>query len=864
MKLFTQLLLSATLIAGAAQAQTTTWRAATSIAAGDEVLLVYTPESVEMSGISTTSTKYGTSAAYTATPAGLFPLTVEAGTTAGTYAFKTVDGDYLYWASGNSLNVDVTPSTNTDWMVTIDPATNEATIENCAQAGRSIRYNTSAPRFACYGATSSVTTHVTLFKNASASGSGTTVTAPVISPASGTFFEDVTISIAGEPNASIYYTTDGSTPDNTTLLYDAPFTLPYEAGAVIPVKAIAYDAQGNSSDVSTSTITFGDATSGYTSVADLFAAATKTSAPVTVTMDNWVVNGTHDNATGTTITAYVVDQYGDGFQIYNSAGVGFVEGDHLSGTVAADLLIYSGACELMSIDANTPGLTVTPGAPMEAVETDLGQITSPLRMGNMVTLNNLTWDGTQFADTLGRTIAYYDGTFGAGISFVQGTIYNVTGMINYYNKMQICVKSTDDYEVIGMEGGAVAAPVITPGTGTFPEAQSVTISAVDGCTIYYTLDGSTPDSTSILYTAPIEVTETTTIKAIAYDAEGTASAISVAYITINPNATGISLPVESAIPAGFYNDLEGLSGQALKMAVYQADYQHTNLTYNGLWPAYEVADVFFYTEDMVVDYYNDQEFHFTGTGWSPSGMNREHVCARSWWGSTDSSTTPHNDLFQVLPSESSANSAKSNYPLGKAASATYANTRMTVGPSAVAGYTGQVFEPCDEYKGDFARIFLYVATIYYNAPWGSNTNVLPTVPFVQEEYPTIKDWILPVLLEWNAQDPVSQWEVTRNERAFSLQGNRNPFIDYPQLADHIWGDQKEVPFSLSTAVINGTTEPKALGLLYPASVSGIDAVAIESGIEEAGAPCFNVLGQPVRSNARGLIIRSDGRKMIIR
>ena len=79
-----------------------------------------------------------------------------------------------------------------------------------------------------------------------------------------------------------------------------------------------------------------------------------------------------------------------------------------------------------------------------------------------------------------------------------------------------------------------------------------------------------------------------------------------------------------------------------------------------------------------------------------------------------------------------------------------------------------------------------------------------TVAFTQQDYPTLKPWVRDLLLQWNAQDPVSDWEIIRNERVYQEQHNRNPFIDYPQLADHIWGDKVDVAFSFADALINGS------------------------------------------------------------
>ena len=133
---------------GNAWAQTVTWEKATSIAAGDVVALVCDSKKMELSGISTTSTKYGIGVAYTSTPAGAYVLTVEAGNTSGTYSFKCTNGQYLYWTSGNSLATNATKSANTSWKVTFSGET--LTIANAKDNSRKLQWNASSPRFACY------------------------------------------------------------------------------------------------------------------------------------------------------------------------------------------------------------------------------------------------------------------------------------------------------------------------------------------------------------------------------------------------------------------------------------------------------------------------------------------------------------------------------------------------------------------------------------------------------------------------------------------------------------------------------------------------------------------------------------------
>ncbi len=264
------------------------------------------------------------------------------------------------------------------------------------------------------------------------------------------------------------------------------------------------------------------------------------------------------------------------------------------------------------------------------------------------------------------------------------------------------------------------------------------------------------------------------------------------------------ISVFAGVPSGYYSRIDGQKKAELKSAVKACiNSGKKTLSYSSLFEYYERTDVMPGTQDQVFDYYNTQVFHYTGKGTAPSGMNKEHCCPQSWFKSTGGC---YSDLFNVMPSESNANSSKSNYPVGvvNPNKVTYSNPHMKVGPSATNEYTGSVFEPCDEFKGDFARIYLYVATCYDQAAWGEKSSAIDEVcAFTKEAYPTIRPAFINLLLQWHRQDPVDEWEIGRNERVYKEQNNRNPFIDYPQLAEYIWGDSTAYAFDLANARING-------------------------------------------------------------
>lgn len=253
--------------------------------------------------------------------------------------------------------------------------------------------------------------------------------------------------------------------------------------------------------------------------------------------------------------------------------------------------------------------------------------------------------------------------------------------------------------------------------------------------------------------------------------------------------------------ASYYKAADGLKKEELKTALHKITAAHTTKSYNDLWNLYETTDACLNNEAQVFDMFSTETFYFVSVG---NKMNKEHVVPQSWWGG-GSKYPIYSDLLNVYPSETNANSRKSNYPLGKiTGEVNFDNGRIKVGKSSNSGGCGYVVEPYDEFKGDFARIYLYDATCYQNISWDKTAYAFPTGV---EEYPTLEKWIIPILLEWNRLDPPSEWEKVRNQRVQGIQGNRNPYIDYPQLAEYVWGDSINYSWDLATAIpysIGGT------------------------------------------------------------
>ena len=220
------------------------WEKATSIAVGDVIVIAVDNGTVtkELKGIGMAgSNSIGEAEDYTgSTPAGLYPLSVVAGSQSGSFAFKNGD-NYLSWTSGNTLTTSTEINDNSSWTVTFNDGV--PTINNVQTAVRDLSYNANTPRFACYGNTNQ--TRVTLWKQL-ASGS---VAAPVLTSAT-SFIESINVEITAEEGASIYYTLDGTDPTTASTQYTAAITLT----ETTTVKAIAAKG-GNVSSVASATYT---------------------------------------------------------------------------------------------------------------------------------------------------------------------------------------------------------------------------------------------------------------------------------------------------------------------------------------------------------------------------------------------------------------------------------------------------------------------------------------------------------------------------------------------------------------------------------------------------------------------------------
>ena len=287
-------------------------------------------------------------------------------------------------------------------------------------------------------------------------------------------------------------------------------------------------------------------------------------------------------------------------------------------------------------------------------------------------------------------------------------------------------------------------------------------------------------------------------------------------------------------PADYYRTAKGEKGRNLKTALFEIVSNHVERTYKQLWTDFEKTDrradgkVWdMYSDKTNFTFGRDQAGNYTREG---DVYNREHSFPKSWF----SEQTPmYSDLFHLYPTDGWVNSLRGNHPFGETDRPTNTshNGWSKLGPSSVAGYTGTVFEPNDEYKGDFARTYFYMATAYED-----RFSTFHSPMLAGNAYPGYKDWAIKMLLRWAQEDPVSEKEIDRNNAVYEIQKNRNPYIDYPGLEQYVWGNKQSVAFDPDHYDAGGEVDPNP-----------------QPGDQEVALPVFSVAGGKVAAGTEVLI-----------
>ncbi len=308
--------------------------------------------------------------------------------------------------------------------------------------------------------------------------------------------------------------------------------------------------------------------------------------------------------------------------------------------------------------------------------------------------------------------------------------------------------------------------------------------------------------------------------------------------------------------AGHYSGIDGKSSEALFNAVSTAANQgYKKISYDGLYTAYKTTDM---KNGKIWDMYSDCGFSTGNKCGSYKNecdcYNREHSVPQSWWGG--GTGNQGSDIFHVIPTDGKVNGMRSNLPFGEVGSASYTSGNgCKVGTSSFSGYTGKVFEPIDEYKGDLARGVLGAMTKWKGKWTESNGNIVFTGTYTESSNFGLKTYAMNLFLKWHREDPVSQKELDRNNGIEDTQGNRNPFIDYPELVEYIWGDKQGETVVLANLCSaydknctggGGSGEEDKPSLTYPTSGSQLDMGEIATG--ETLTQTFTVTGKSLKGN----------------
>ncbi|TPG32912.1 endonuclease [Flavobacterium pectinovorum] len=269
----------------------------------------------------------------------------------------------------------------------------------------------------------------------------------------------------------------------------------------------------------------------------------------------------------------------------------------------------------------------------------------------------------------------------------------------------------------------------------------------------------------------------------------------------------------SQIPSGYYSTATG-TGYTLKTQLYNIIKGHTDNGYAGLYTTYQTSDVdnFYENDGTVLDMYSenpagtDPYNYSTGStqrcgNYSVEGdcYNREHIIPQSVFNEQSPMVA---DAHFITPTDGKVNGMRSNYPHGVVSTPTYISQNGgKLGPNSTSGYSGTVFEPINEFKGDIARMYFYFATRYENtvagytyAMFDGSSNKVFTTAFLN------------ILLAWNAQDPVSAREIARNNAIYARQNNRNPYIDHPEYVNQIWNPSADTQAPTAPTSLASTTK----------------------------------------------------------
>jgi endonuclease I len=258
----------------------------------------------------------------------------------------------------------------------------------------------------------------------------------------------------------------------------------------------------------------------------------------------------------------------------------------------------------------------------------------------------------------------------------------------------------------------------------------------------------------------------------------------------------------------YYASADLLDGYELKTALHEilkANTEEKTLDDISDFFVTNSLDKYYENDDTILDLYSENPNSADSYNFTPAtnlcGSEtvesegtcyvRGHIFPSDWF---DGDGPMETDIHHIFPVDSKVSDERGNLPFGEInpSTATFtSNNGSRVGSGhGELEYSQPVFEPIDEFKGDFARAYLYMATRYeddiVDDDWYGNEEETTAILSEESGDQVYQTWFIRMLLHWHELDPVSQAEIDRNNAAADFQGNRNPFIDHPDFAEYIW------------------------------------------------------------------------------
>jgi len=296
-----------------------------------------------------------------------------------------------------------------------------------------------------------------------------------------------------------------------------------------------------------------------------------------------------------------------------------------------------------------------------------------------------------------------------------------------------------------------------------------------------------------------------------------------------------------------YPELDGKKGLEILAALQTLISDHKVLSYD--FARADRANIDFRADGTLIDMYSACTFYASDycnssnydTQVECECYNREHALPKSYWGGSKDEPM-YTDFFHLLPTDNATNQKRGTLPYGEVTgSPDWSNEKGTkYGYSSAFSKT--VFEPADEFKGDIARIYFYMITCYNDKNFTSNANARSVFTFSNNKA-AFTYTARTLLLKWHRNDPVSDRERERNRLIEMKQGNRNPFVDAPDLAEYIWGDKQSQTYACKSG---GDPDPDE------AIEEVIDTLASPSAVKLILDGHLYILHDGVLYDARGI------------